>query len=271
LKHATVKYTLAVLGSVVSIGTASMIASNQWSRTDYLDSSNPIAITLPNTIDVFTNISPDVEELKNKDAPLEKEKDKTSNAQQPNVELPAPVNPSDKLSYIWSELTKVMSDEAAAGVMGNLQAEHGFKTDDTPNGLGMVQWTGGRKTLAQTLAQQFGMLLNSVEFQVKYILMELGGDAGNGVSNQYRSDATHVANYANAIGAASRIAGRTLPTSVIMDANSFKSCNDVDLAAMSWMCLYERPSSSIKADGTPVCHADVRANAAQSIYQTYHR
>lgn len=33
-----------------------------------------------------------------------------------------------------------------AGIMGNLQQEHGFKTSDVGGGLGIAQWIGGRRS-----------------------------------------------------------------------------------------------------------------------------
>jgi len=35
--------------------------------------------------------------------------------------------------------------EQIAGVLGNLKQEHNFNTSDTPNGLGIAQWTGSRR------------------------------------------------------------------------------------------------------------------------------
>ncbi len=37
------------------------------------------------------------------------------------------------------------SAEQAAGIMGNLMQEHRFQTSDTAGGLGIAQWTGGRR------------------------------------------------------------------------------------------------------------------------------
>lgn len=62
--------------------------------------------------------------------------------------VPQPVKSSslDNETIIWNRLiAEGYTREQTAGIMGNLQQEHNFKTDDHPNGLGIAQWMGGRR------------------------------------------------------------------------------------------------------------------------------
>lgn len=52
--------------------------------------------------------------------------------------------------------------------MGNLQQEHNFNTNDTPNGLGIVQWIGDRRN---QLIQRGNW--ESLETQLDYLVWEL--------------------------------------------------------------------------------------------------
>lgn len=54
--------------------------------------------------------------------------------------------------------------------MGNLQQEHGFKTDDVPGGLGIAQWLGGRR--ANLLARKNPF---SIHTQLQFMLDEMNG------------------------------------------------------------------------------------------------
>lgn len=59
----------------------------------------------------------------------------------------ATTSASENEQITWQFLTSNgFSAEQAAGIMGNLQQEHHFQTSDTAGGLGIAQWTGGRRT-----------------------------------------------------------------------------------------------------------------------------
>lgn len=55
--------------------------------------------------------------------------------------------PSENETITWNFLiSNGFTRQQTAGIMGNLMQEHGFNTTDTPGGLGLVQWTGGRRS-----------------------------------------------------------------------------------------------------------------------------
>ena len=59
----------------------------------------------------------------------------------------ATTSASENEQIAWQFLTSSgFSAEQTAGIMGNLQQEHHFQTSDTTGGLGIAQWTGGRRT-----------------------------------------------------------------------------------------------------------------------------
>lgn len=74
-------------------------------------------------------------------------------------------------SIIWDYLlAQGFSKVQTAGIMGNLQQEHHFDTSDTSGGLGIAQWTGGRRT---NLISR-GDYLN-IHVQLQYLMDELNG------------------------------------------------------------------------------------------------
>lgn len=77
----------------------------------------------------------------------------------------APVQ--DNETYVWNALIGAgYSRNQTAGIMGNLQQEHGFNTD----GDGLAQWLGNRKANLYAKANP-----NSIETQTAFLLEELDG------------------------------------------------------------------------------------------------
>lgn len=62
------------------------------------------------------------------------------------------------------------SDIQVAGIMGNLMQEHRFQTSDTPGGLGIAQWTGGRRNNLLSMANPY-----DIYTQLQYLMVELNG------------------------------------------------------------------------------------------------
>jgi len=85
--------------------------------------------------------------------------------------------PSENESITWSFLrSKGFSKIQTAGIMGNLMQEHKFNTSDTPNGLGLAQWTGDRR---RNLIKQYPNSYETIYSQLDYLMSELnGGYAG---------------------------------------------------------------------------------------------
>lgn len=95
-------------------------------------------------------------------------------------EIPAPVVVPvappvvlDNETIIWNYLIgKGFTREQTAGIMGNLQQEHGFKTsDELPAGIGLAQWIGAR---ADKLMAKANYL--DINVQLDHLMEELNGN-----------------------------------------------------------------------------------------------
>ena len=78
---------------------------------------------------------------------------------------------------IWDFLKyKGLSDAAAAGVLGNIQAESGFKPgiEEIANGIGygLIQWSFGRRDALEAAARQRGVDPSNLQFQLEYLWEE---------------------------------------------------------------------------------------------------
>lgn len=89
------------------------------------------------------------------------------------------MNPKDKLGYAYQYLiNKGLSKEAAAGIVGNLQAESGLDTTikgtaDDKGSIGIAQWHSGRKRGLFNFAKQQNREYNDLDVQLDYIIYEL--------------------------------------------------------------------------------------------------
>lgn len=105
--------------------------------------------------------------------PVERESEETrptGNPVSPAIPEPQPVSqPADNETIIWNRLiAEGYTREQTAGIMGNLQQEHNFKTDDVPGGLGIAQWMGGRRSALMAR----GDYLN-INVQLDHLIHEL--------------------------------------------------------------------------------------------------
>lgn len=78
---------------------------------------------------------------------------------------------------IWNFLKyKGLSDAAAAGVLGNIQAESGFNPgiEEIANGIGygLIQWSFGRRTALEDAAAKAGVDPSNLQFQLEYLWSE---------------------------------------------------------------------------------------------------
>lgn len=81
--------------------------------------------------------------------------------------------PSENENITWDYLiSKGFSRIQVAGIMGNLMQEHGFNTTDTPGGLGLVQWTGSRRS---NLINMFPDSYTNIYSQLDFLMVELNG------------------------------------------------------------------------------------------------
>lgn len=82
----------------------------------------------------------------------------------------------DNPQIVWTYLKQGgFSDEGAAGIMGNLMAENGFRTNMAGEGgsVGLAQWTGTRKASLIALAQSMNMDVTDIHVQAQFLLYEL--------------------------------------------------------------------------------------------------
>lgn len=58
-----------------------------------------------------------------------------------------------------------------AAIMGNLRQESGYKTDDTPSGLGIAQWLGARRERLVNLGryEELGTQLNYLVYELRMV------------------------------------------------------------------------------------------------------
>lgn len=81
----------------------------------------------------------------------------------------APVAPKSNERIIWERLiAEGFTREQTAGIMGNVRQEHNFKTDDVPGGLGIAQWTGGRRSALMARGNYLDL-----NVQLDYLIYEL--------------------------------------------------------------------------------------------------
>ncbi len=112
--------------------------------------------------------------------------------------------PTENQVIVWNALINSGFNEVqSAGIMGNLMQEHGFKTSDTAGGLGIAQWTSGRRN---DLINRYPDSYTNIYSQVEYLLSELNGRYA-GVRDAIKSS-------------------NSLVESVQIFQNSFERCGD---------------------------------------------
>lgn len=81
--------------------------------------------------------------------------------------------PTENENVAWAFfLGQGFSKIQTAGIMGNLMQEHHFNTSDVAGGLGIVQWTGGRRT---NLINEYPDSYTNIYSQLNYLMEELNG------------------------------------------------------------------------------------------------
>lgn len=90
----------------------------------------------------------------------------------------------------WNYLVgKGLSDEAAAGIMGNMQQESSFDTSaDNGTHHGLCQWGGGRLDGLEAYAEARGRDVDDVEIQLSYLWCELTDEEDEGIECGYASN-----------------------------------------------------------------------------------
>lgn len=133
------------------------------------------------------------------------------------------------------------SKEAAAGVMGNIEAESGFRTSIIEGGsgigVGLCQWSFGRRTQLEAYAASKGVDWTDENTQVEFLVGEItpGGGADGYATYQ-------------------------LVTYKGYSPNDWKNASSPEDAAIAFCWCFERP-------GTP--RMDVRTQAARKYYEEF--
>lgn len=83
----------------------------------------------------------------------------------------------DNPEKVWNFLiSKSLTPEQTAGVMGNIQAESGFKPSAIESngvGFGIVQWSNDRRTMIEQAASDAGKDINDLSFQLEFLYTDL--------------------------------------------------------------------------------------------------
>lgn len=153
---------------------------------------------------------------------------------------------------VWYAVRKAgYSEEAAAGVLGNIQNESGFDPSKIEGGsgigFGLAQWSFGRRTLIEAYAASKGASASDIDIQIEFLIAELtpGGGAGGYATYQlggYSSTAYDGKAYTE---------------------NDFKN-GTPEVAAMAFMTLWERPSYDASIN-----HMDRRKSDARKYYEEF--
>lgn len=138
---------------------------------------------------------------------------------------------------VWGYLiTHGYTPQAAAGIMGNIEAESGFRTDAVENsvtnpgeGIGLIQWSFGRKAQLIAFANAQGKHWSDIGVQIAYLDYEMNGAEG-----------------------------QVFPGGV----EAFKRLTNIDEATSQFCWLFERPNAHY-------AHYDRRISAARAYYEMY--
>ena len=157
---------------------------------------------------------------------------------------------SSTVEKVWNAMkSEGCTDEAAAAVVANLMAEGGGGPDDIllhttetgGPGVGMCQWSGGRKQQFLSFLSSKGMTLetSTAEAQIEFMIRELH-------SGQWSFDS---------------VSGWDSKYNVSYE--QFKTISDLEDATYTFTACFERPNINL-------AHMDTRVSYAQTVYQAYH-
>lgn len=158
---------------------------------------------------------------------------------------------SNNVEKVWNGLISAgYTEEAAAGVIGNLMWESGGGPSDIKlnavesngEGIGMVQWSYGRKASFLNYLSSKGESWpnQNIELQLEYMLYELehGQWLHSSITYEYGVDA-------------------------VVGLETFKHCTDVDRATTYFCACFERCHYND-------AHLDTRIQWAKNVYNSYH-
>lgn len=92
-----------------------------------------------------------------------------------NLSLPG-LSGKDNAEKIWNFLKQEgFTDEQTAGIMGNIKQESGYDpnlTESNGVGYGIIQWSYGRRDSLQAAAEDYGVPVSNLGFQLAYLKQE---------------------------------------------------------------------------------------------------
>ena len=160
---------------------------------------------------------------------------------------------SNAEEMVWFALRNAgYSEIATAAVMGNIANESGFDPakieGGTGIGLGLCQWSYGRRDALEGYIASKGTDTSDVKTQIEFLLAELtpGGGADGFASYQMGS------------ASSSKYDGNRYI------CNDWKNAEDIETATIAFMAIFERPSYD-----PDINHIDRRINDAQAYYEEF--
>ncbi len=153
---------------------------------------------------------------------------------------------------VWYAVRKAgYSEEAAAGVLGNIENESGFNPSAIEGGsgigFGLAQWSYDRRVLIEAYAASKGASASDIDIQIEFLIAELtpGGGAGGYAAYQ--------------LGGFSS----TAYDGKAYTEDDFKN-GTPEVAAMAFMALWERPSYD-----SSINHMEKRKADARKYYEQF--
>ena len=125
---------------------------------------------------------------------------------------------------------KGFTKEAAAGILGNFFCESGGQgtsdinpADDDGSAIGIAQWTGSGRRAFLAWCDTNNRQWDDIETQIDYLI--------SNIESRW--------SYASQIGSVKALIGYGLGDKLHLDYESFKSCDSVEEAALSFLGVYE--------------------------------
>lgn len=145
---------------------------------------------------------------------------------------------------VWFSLRSLgINEYAVAGVMGNIEGESSFNPnaiESNGEGIGICQWSFGRKEQLKKYAQSKGVEWSDVDTQIEFLIGEITkGGGANGYAN-FQMSGTHY--------------GYTY--------NTWYNAKNTDDATEAFMAVFERPDMT-------VAHTDRRKESAKKYYEEF--
>jgi len=155
--------TILLIAAVLYI-----VGTSQQTYAFFVKNSHAEAVPAPNP----TNIPSPTPEARTEPLTASNEKP-AEKLVQPSIPISPQISTPQKTNeqIVWERLiAEGFSREQTAGIMGNLQQEHNFKTNDSPGGLGIAQWMGGRRAALLAKANPY-----DINTQFDFMMEELAG------------------------------------------------------------------------------------------------